>query len=159
MAERFAELDVRWFEEPVPADDLAGLRLIRDRAPSGMEIAAGEYGYDLNYFREMLAAGAVDCLQADGTRCAGLSGFLAAGTLAHSFGLQLSAHCAPAFHLHAACSLPNFRHLEYFHDHSRIEKMFFDGHVSPVNGEMHPDLSRPGLGLELKQVDVEQLRI
>jgi len=64
----FTEFDVSWFEEPVSSDDLDGLRLLRDRAPAGMEIAAGEYGYDLFYFRRMLEAGAVDVLQADATR-------------------------------------------------------------------------------------------
>jgi L-alanine-DL-glutamate epimerase-like enolase superfamily enzyme len=157
MAERFAELDVKWFEEPVPSDDLAGLRLLRDRAPAGMDIAAGEYGYDLPYFREMLQAQAVDCLQADGTRCGGITGFLAAAALCQSFGLELSAHCAPAFHLHPCCAVVAFQHLEYFHDHARIEQMLFDGAVRPVQGELHPDLSRPGLGLELKKVDLERL--
>ena len=73
----FAELGVTWFEEPVSSDDLDGLRLLRDRAPAGMDIAAGEYGYDLFYFRRMLEAGAVDVLQADATRCGGITGFLA----------------------------------------------------------------------------------
>ena len=44
MAECFADEQVTWFEEPVSSDDLAGLRLLRDRAPAGMAIAAGEYG-------------------------------------------------------------------------------------------------------------------
>jgi len=157
MAERFAELNIKWFEEPVPSDDLTGLRLLRDRAPAGMDIAAGEYGYDLPYFREMLQAQAVDCLQADGTRCGGITGFLAAALLCRSFGLELSAHCAPAFHLHACCAVLAFRHLEYFHDHARIEQMAFDGAMQPVGGELRPDLSRPGLGLALKEVDLERL--
>ena len=78
FAERFAELGVSWFEEPVIADDLEGLRLLRDRGPAGMDIAAGEYGYDLPYFRRMLEAGAVDVLQADASRCGGITGFLQA---------------------------------------------------------------------------------
>ena len=61
QAEAFAELDVRWFEEPVSSDDLDGLRLLRDRAPAGMDIAAGEYGYDLFYFRRMLEAARWTC--------------------------------------------------------------------------------------------------
>ena len=40
-----------WFEEPVSSDDLDGLRLLRDRAPAGIAITAGEYGYDAPYFR------------------------------------------------------------------------------------------------------------
>lgn len=155
FAEEFARLGVSWFEEAVSSDDLTGLRLLRDRAPAGMDIAAGEYGYDLPYFRRMLEAGAVDVLQADATRCAGITGFLAAGVLSEAFGLPLSAHTAPALHLAPCCAVPNLRHLEYFHDHVRIERMFFDGAVTPVKGVLHPDLSRPGLGLEFKRKDAE----
>jgi L-alanine-DL-glutamate epimerase-like enolase superfamily enzyme len=153
QADRFAELGVSWFEEPVSSDDLEGLRLLRDRAPAGMEIAAGEYGYDLFYFRRMLEAGAVDVLQADATRCAGVTGFLRAGALCEARGLPLSAHCGPSVHAHPACALPNFRHLEYFHDQARIEHMLFDGVLEPIGGALRPDLSRPGLGLEFKRQD------
>ena len=153
QAGRFAEEGVSWFEEPVSSDDLDGLRLLRDRAPAGMEIAAGEYGYDLPYFRRMLEAGAVDVLQADATRCAGITGFLRVGALCEARGLPLSAHCAPSLHVHPACSLPSFRHLEYFHDHDRIEHMLFDGAPTPEGGSLRPDLARPGLGLEFKRRD------
>jgi len=153
QAQKFAELDVHWFEEPVSSDDLDGLRLIRDRAPAGMDIAAGEYGYDSFYFRRMLDAGAVDVLQADGTRCAGITGFLQAAALCQSHCLRLSAHTAPAWHTHVCCAAIPVIHLEYFHDHVRIERMFFDGTPEPVQGTLRPDLSRPGLGLELKRSD------
>ena len=118
LAASFADLGVTWFEEPVSSDDLDGLRLLRDRAPAGIEIAAGEYGYDIFYFQRMIEAGAVDVLQADATRCGGITGFLQAGTLCAASCLELSAHCAPSLHVHAACAMPNFRHLEYFHDHA-----------------------------------------
>lgn len=154
LATFFEEEGVTWFEEPVSSDDLEGLRLIRDRAPAGMEIAAGEYGYDLGYFRRMLEAGAVDVLQADATRCAGITGFLRVGALCESRGLPLSAHCGPSLHVHPCCALPNFRHLEYFHDHARIEQMVFDGALIPRDGVLTPDLSRPGMGLELRRADV-----
>ena len=159
QAEIFAESGVIWFEEPVSSDDLEGLRLIRDRAPAGMEIAAGEYGYDLWYFQRMLEAGAVDVLQADATRCAGISGFLRVGALCEARSLQLSSHCGPALHVHACCSLPNFRHMEYFHDHVRIERMFFDGVLTPIHGELRPDRSRPGIGLTFKRSDAQQYAI
>ncbi len=148
-----SESGVTWFEEPVPSDDLEGLRLIRDRAPAGMDIAAGEYGYDLWYFRHMLEAGAVDVLQADVTRCAGITGFMRVGALVEARSMQLSSHCGPALHVHPCCAVPNFRHMEYFHDHVRIERMFFDGVLTPINGELRPDLSRPGIGLEFKRSD------
>lgn len=156
QAEIFAEYDVRWFEEPVSSDDLEGLRLLRDRAPAAMDIAAGEYGYDIFYFRRMLAAGAVDVQQADITRCGGVTALLQVGALCEAHNLPLSGHTAPALHTHVGCAIPAFCNLEYFHDHVRIERMFFDGFPELVNGELHPDLSRPGLGLELKRADTEQ---
>jgi L-alanine-DL-glutamate epimerase-like enolase superfamily enzyme len=159
QAERFRKLDVTWFEEPVSSDDLKGLRFLRDRGPAGMEIAAGEYGYDLPYFRRMLEHGAVDVLQADATRCAGVTGFLQADSLCQAFGLPLSAHTAPSLHNHLCCAALAARNVEYFHDHVRIEQMIFDGAARADRGEIKPDLARPGLGLELKRPDVEKYRV
>jgi L-alanine-DL-glutamate epimerase-like enolase superfamily enzyme len=159
LAGAFAELGVRWFEEPVSSDDLEGLRLIRDRAPAGMEIAAGEYGYTSWYFRRMLEAGAVDVLQADATRCAGISGFLRVGALCEARSLPLSAHCGPSLHAHPCCTLPSVRHIEYFHDHERIEHMLFDGAATPVGGALRPDRARPGMGLEFKRKDAARFLV
>jgi L-alanine-DL-glutamate epimerase-like enolase superfamily enzyme len=153
FAEFCATQDVQWFEEPVSSDDLAGLRLLRDRVPAPIEIAAGEYAFDLDNIRQMLEAGAVDVQQADATRCCGISGFLAAGTLCGAHHVDLSAHCAPSLHVHPACAIPNFRHVEYFHDHVRIEAMLFDGAAGARDGAIAPDLSRPGLGIEFKHAD------
>ncbi len=159
FAESFASLGVTWFEEPVPSDDLEGLRLLRDRAPAGLEIAAGEYGYDTPYFRRMLEAGAVDVLQADATRAGGITGFLQTAALCEARGVPLSAHCAPSLHAHVGCSAVPLRHIEYFHDHVRIEQALFDGALSPVGGALEPDWSRPGLGLEWKGRDAERYAI
>jgi L-alanine-DL-glutamate epimerase-like enolase superfamily enzyme len=156
LAERFAEHDVRWFEEPVSSDDLASLRLLRERAPATMEIAAGEYCYTLDDIRRMLEAQAVDVQQADATRCGGITGFMAAGVLCAAHHRDLSAHCAPAIHLHVACAVPRLRHLEWFHDHVRIEHMLFDGAPVPRDGAIRPDPARPGLGIALKRQDAER---
>jgi L-alanine-DL-glutamate epimerase-like enolase superfamily enzyme len=154
-----AESGVTWFEEPVSSDDLEGLHLMRNRAPAGMDIAAGEYGYDLWYFRRMLEANAVDVLQADATRCAGITGFIRTASLCESRSMQLSSHCGPSLHVHPCCAIPNFRHMEYFHDHVRIEHMFFDGVLDPVHGELRPDRSRPGMGLELKRSEAARYAV
>ena len=156
MAELFSSRGVSWFEEPVSSDDLDGLRLIRDHAPSGMEIAAGEYGYDIFYFRRMLASGAVDVQQADVTRCGGITAFLQVAALCAAHNIPLSGHTAPALHTHVACAITPFKNLEYFHDHVRIEQMFFDGLPALVDGELRPDLSAPGTGLQLKRADAEK---
>jgi L-alanine-DL-glutamate epimerase-like enolase superfamily enzyme len=156
MAETFAANRVGWFEEPVSSDDLEGLRLIRDRAPACMDIAAGEYGYERDYYRRMLAAGAVDVVQADVTRCGGVTGFLQVAALAEAHHIELSGHCAPALHLHAACAAPGLRHLEWFHDHVRIEHMLFEGAPLPKDGKIAPDVTRPGCGLAFKHKDAEK---
>jgi L-alanine-DL-glutamate epimerase-like enolase superfamily enzyme len=158
LAAQFAERGVRWFEEPVSSDDLAGLRLVRDRAPAGMDVTAGEYGYDLPYFRNMLRSGAVDCLQADVTRCGGITAFLRVGALADADCLDVSSHCAPQVSAHACSGLWHLRHLEYFADHIRLESMFFDGVLRPIDGALRPDPDRLGLGIEFKRSDAEQFR-
>jgi L-alanine-DL-glutamate epimerase-like enolase superfamily enzyme len=157
LAERFrADARVSWFEEPVSSDDLEGLRLLRDRAPAGMAIAAGEYGYDAPYFRRMLEAQAVDVQQADVTRCAGITELLRVDGLCRARGVPLSLHCGPSIHLHPGLALEQLVHLEYFHDHVRIEHLLFDGVVEPRDGALWPDLDRPGIGLELKRKDAER---
>jgi L-alanine-DL-glutamate epimerase-like enolase superfamily enzyme len=155
-AETFAAAGVTWFEEPVSSDDLEGLRFVRDRAPHGMDVAAGEYGYDLYYFRRMLDAGAVDVLQADASRCAGITGLLHVGGLCDAYNMPLSAHTAAALHLHPCCAIARVRHLEYFHDHERIERMLFDGVPEPLAGMLRPDVSRPGFGFEFKRADASR---
>jgi L-alanine-DL-glutamate epimerase-like enolase superfamily enzyme len=159
LAQKFREDDVRWFEEPVSSDDLEGLRLIRDHGPAGMDIAAGEYGYDATYFRRLLEAGAVDVLQADATRCGGITGFMQADALCLARSMPLSAHTAPSVHMHVCCAAPRAIHLEYFHDHARIERMFFDGALEPYDGELAPDLTGLGLGLELRRRDADKFKI
>lgn len=159
MAEAFREHRVSWYEEPVSSDDLAGLHWLRDRVPAGIEVSAGEYGYDLPYFRRMLEAGAVDVLQADLTRCAGITGFCDVAALCAAYSIPLSTHCAPALHLHPACSAGPVRHLEYFHDHARIESMLFEGVIDPLDGELSPNLTLPGLGLTLKRGEAERYRL
>jgi L-alanine-DL-glutamate epimerase-like enolase superfamily enzyme len=158
-AAAFTEYNVSWFEEPVTSDNLDGLRFIKEHAPQKINIAAGEYGYNLPYFDRMLHAGAVDILQADATRCGGISYFMKAGYLAEAFQIPFSSHCAPALHLHAALALPSFYIAEYFYDHVRIESMLFDGINAPVNGFIFSDLQRHGMGFEFKYADAEKYKI
>ena len=148
---------VTWFEEPVSSDDLPGLREVRDQC--GIDVAAGEYGYSPWYYAPMIAAHAVDCVQADATRCGGITGWLAVADLAAANHLEVSGHCAPNLHAHVAIGVPNLRHLEYFHDHVRIEEMLFDGALSPCHGALRPDDEAPGLGVTFKEADAEQFRV
>ncbi len=157
MAHFYEDIGVTWFEEPVSSDHLDALAEIR--AQTSIDVTAGEYGYDLFYFNAMCEAGAVDCLQADISRCAGVTEWLRVAALAESHGLQISGHCAQSLHLHPALSVDNIRHLEYFADHARLDRILFDGVLDPTDGVLRPDLSRPGLGLELKHADAEPYRV
>ncbi len=155
-AEWFAGAGVTWLEEPVSSEDLEGLRLIRDRGPAGLSIAAGEYSWNLFYSGGLIEAGAVDVLQADVTRCSGITDFLRVDGLCKARSMPFSAHCAPQVHAHAGCAMETLIHCEYFHDHARIESLLFDGALSPENGVITPDPDRPGLGIELKRGEAER---
>jgi L-alanine-DL-glutamate epimerase-like enolase superfamily enzyme len=155
IADHLEALGVVYFEEPVSSDDLAGLHLIRERTT--LSVAAGEYGYDVAYFQHMLDARAVDILQADATRCLGITGFLQADALADAYGTPLSAHCAPSIHAQAGAAARRLVHVEHFFDHVRFEALVFDGAPRVQDGELVLDTARPGLGLELRgRRDVER---
>jgi L-alanine-DL-glutamate epimerase-like enolase superfamily enzyme len=154
FAEQIAELHVTWFEEPVSSLDTTGLRLVRDNAPVGMEVAAGEYASEAPDFLALVDC--VDCLQADVTRCGGITGVLTAGALAAAHELDLSGHTSPTIHAHALCAVPRLRHLEWFHDHVRVERLLFDGVLEPHGGVLRPDAERPGLGVEFRRSDAER---
>jgi L-alanine-DL-glutamate epimerase-like enolase superfamily enzyme len=159
LAEKLAEYHVTWFEEPVSSDDWEGLNFIRGNLPKSIEVAAGEYIYDVIQARRMLDAGAVDVLQADVTRC-GVSNFLAIGSMCEAFQMPFSAHTAPALHAHLACSVNRVRHVEYFHDHVRIERLFFEGATTQQRGgSLAPDFSAPGHGLDFKAKEAARFRI
>jgi L-alanine-DL-glutamate epimerase-like enolase superfamily enzyme len=151
-----ASYGVTWFEEPVSSQDLAGLAVIRNQITA--DVAAGEYSWTPADSARLLQAGAVDCLQIDVTRCGGITGFMAAAGLAYGHNTPVSGHWAPNAHVHVASATPNLRHLEYFHDHQRIEGMLFDGALNPAGGVLTPDLRRPGHGLAFKAADAERFR-
>jgi L-alanine-DL-glutamate epimerase-like enolase superfamily enzyme len=159
QAQAFAQFNVAWFEEPVIATDFDGLRLLRDRAPPGMAISGGEYGYELDYFRRALTAQIHDVMQADATRCGGISGFLSVAALCAAHSTPLSSHCAPALHLHIACAAKPVCHVEYFHDHVRLEQRLFDGVQIPCAGRLKPDRARAGFGLEFKAADAQEFLV
>ncbi|WP_349897631.1 enolase C-terminal domain-like protein [Parafrigoribacterium soli] len=156
IAHAAEDVALHWFEEPVSSDDLDGLREVRNAVAA--DVAAGEYGFDLTYFRRMCQAQSVDCLQVDASRCGGITEWLRAAAVAASFGLEVSGHCGPHLHAHVAAATPNLRHLEWFHDHVRIETMFFDGTLDPSGGTITPR-DEPGNGLTLRESDAEKYRI
>lgn len=155
----YGRLGVKWFEEPVTSDDLDGLKFIKNNSPSNIEITAGEYGYNLHYFKHMLENKAVDVLQADVTRCCGITTLLQVDTLCSAYNVPLSTHTAPALHLHPSLAMRSFIHSEYFYDHVRIENMLFEGVRQPEDGKLIPDFSAAGNGLVFKWKDAEKYAV
>jgi L-alanine-DL-glutamate epimerase-like enolase superfamily enzyme len=151
----YDDLGVAWFEEPVSSDDLAGLATVR--AAVAADVAAGEYADDATYVARM-AAGAVDCLQLDVTRCGGYTGWIRCAAVAAGHQLDVSGHCAPSVTIPIAAATPNLRHLEYFHDHVRIERMLFDGAEDPVDGRLVPNAG-PGHGLAVRGDVLDSYRV
>jgi L-alanine-DL-glutamate epimerase-like enolase superfamily enzyme len=159
FADQTLDLDISWFEEPVSSDDVGGLQTVRSRAPAGMDIAAGEYVFTIDDARALLGGQAVDVLQADVTRCGGITGFLNVVSLAQANHIEISAHCAPSMHRHVASAALGLRHIEWFHDHVRIEQMLFDGAPVVESGTIAPDFTRSGHGLEFKASDAERYHL
>jgi L-alanine-DL-glutamate epimerase-like enolase superfamily enzyme len=157
VAAELDELGVLWFEEPVSSDDLAGLREVRSRARA--DVTAGEYGFDLAYFERMVAAGAVDCVQVDVTRCGGITELLRVAAVAAAHGLDVSGHCAPHLHAGVLAATPNARHLEWFHDHVRTERLLFDATLDPVGGDLSPRDDVAGNGLDWRVEAAQEYRI
>ncbi|MGH3414327.1 MAG: enolase C-terminal domain-like protein [Marmoricola sp.] len=149
VGRRLDERNVTWFEEPVSSDDKPGLAQVR--AAVDCDVTAGEYATDGYEFARLCPV--VDCLQVDATRCGGITGWLDACALARTRGLEVSGHCAPYLHAAVAAATPNLRHLEYFHDHVRIERRFLDGTSPTADGELSlPD--GPGHGLSVRTSDL-----
>ncbi len=156
VMERVADLDVRWLEEPVSSDDLAGLRRVRDAVRP--DVTAGEYASDLSAVQRLCAAEAVDCLQLDVTRIGGITEWRRAAAVAAAHQLQVSGHCAPAASLAVAAATPNLRHLEWFHDHTRVEALLLDGTGDAAGGSV-PLADVPGHGLRLREDRADAYRV
>ncbi|GAA2092959.1 enolase C-terminal domain-like protein [Microlunatus panaciterrae] len=157
VASTLDALDVGWFEEPVSSDDLDGLRSVRGRTRA--DVAAGEYGYDLVYFQRLCSAGALDCVQVDVSRCGGITELLRIAAVAAAYNLDISGHCAPYLHAPVLAAVPNLRHLEWFHDHVRIERQFFAGATAPDHGSLALSDDVVGNGLTWLPEVAESFRV
>ncbi len=159
MAAVFGEAGVSWFEEPVSSDHLEEMRAVRSGVPRGMAVAAGEYAWDWFDVRRLLESGAIDVLQIDATRCLGITGFMGAARLCQAYGMPLSTHTAPTLHAVLGAAATPVIHLEYFHDHARIEEMLLEGFRVPERGALAPGRGAPGIGFALKSQEAQRYAV
>jgi L-alanine-DL-glutamate epimerase-like enolase superfamily enzyme len=157
MSKRFEQYDVRWFEEPVLADDIQGLATI-SRATT-IPVATGEHEYTKYGFKELITQGGADIVQPDVGRVGGVTEWMKVAHLAHAFNLPVAPHAVQLVHLHLACATPNLRVVEYLGVSEETDKIFFTEFPEPKNGMWSPYPDRPGLGLELDPKAVEKYRV
>jgi D-galactarolactone cycloisomerase len=157
FARRMADYDVHWFEEPVLADDIAGLAAIA-RAID-IPVATGEHEYTKYGFKSLLEAGGADIVQPDVGRVGGVTEWLKVAHLAHAFNLPVAPHAVQLVHLHLACATPNLKVVEYLGVSEETDKIFYTEFPEPKNGLWSPYPDRPGLGLELNPHTVERYAV
>jgi L-alanine-DL-glutamate epimerase-like enolase superfamily enzyme len=151
ISEIFAKSNVTWFEQPIDPFNLDGMRELKHRLPAGMNLASGEYIYDLSDLQYGIENQSQDFIQLDATRCKGITGFIKSANTCEASRIPISSHCGPSAHVALGCAFRNFKHIEYFYDHSRIEKLFFDGVIDVKDGFLSPDPKALGHGLTLKK--------
>jgi L-alanine-DL-glutamate epimerase-like enolase superfamily enzyme len=158
ISHEFARSGVSWYEQPILPSDLEALEELKRRLPPGMNLASGEYIYDLSELSYRLKFRAQHFIQLDSTRCKGITGFVKAVNSCELSDVPVSSHCAPSLHVALGCAFKNFKHIEYFFDHSRIENLIFTGVPQVQNGCLSPQTSKPGNGLELNRSVAEKYR-
>lgn len=132
---------VGWFEEPLPADDVAGhAQLARHTT---VPIAVGESMYSLSQFKDYLHAGAASIVQVDVARIGGITPWLKVAHLAEAHNLMVCPHFLMELHLSLVCAVPNAKWLEYIPQLDGITK----GQMQIRDGVAYVR-NDPGLGIQ-----------
>jgi L-alanine-DL-glutamate epimerase-like enolase superfamily enzyme len=146
LANRIREFDITFFEEPVFADDIAGLA--RFKRGTDIPLATGEHEYTKFGVRDLVANEAADIVQVDGARAGGYTEMLKCAAITQAWNLKFAPHAMENIHLQLVAALPNALFLERLLMFEELTAKVFDNAPVPVDGFMHvPDL--PGLGLRL----------
>lgn len=144
----FADLDLFWLEEPLPADDIEGHReLARSTA---IPLAVGESMYAPAQFKEYLQRGATSIVQVDVARIGGITPWLKVARLAETYNVDVSPHFLMELHLPLVCAISN----GLFVEHIPQLRAVTTSDISIVDGHARPS-DRPGLGIDW---DHEQLK-
>lgn len=148
----FEKLDIFWFEEPLPAEDVAGHRRLAES--TSVPVAVGESIYSVGHFREYLQSGAASIVQVDVARVGGITPWLKVAHLAEAFNVAVAPHFLMELHVSLCCAVPNALYLEHIPQLravTRSELAIRDGRA------LAP--STPGLGIEWDLDAVDALRV
>ncbi|MFI6080523.1 mandelate racemase/muconate lactonizing enzyme family protein [Streptomyces sp. NPDC051217] len=151
-ARTFEQLDIAWFEEPLPAEDVAGhVRLARSTT---VPVAVGESIYSVGHFAEYLSAGAAGIVQVDVARVGGITPWLKVAHAAEAFNVMVAPHFLMELHASLACAVPAGMYVEYIPQLGAITRsamVIEDGCVVPPE--------TPGLGIEWDEDAIADLRV
>jgi L-alanine-DL-glutamate epimerase-like enolase superfamily enzyme len=151
-ARAFEPLDLAWFEEPLPADDVSGH--IRLAQSTSIPIAVGESMYSVPQFREYLERGAASIIQVDVARVGGITPWLKVAHLAEAFNVALCPHFLMELHVSLTAAIPNGRYVEHIPQLravTRTEMEIVEGRA------LAPEA--PGLGIDWDADAIENRRV
>jgi L-alanine-DL-glutamate epimerase-like enolase superfamily enzyme len=148
-ASAYAELALAWFEEPLPAEDIAGHAELASMAP--MPIAVGESLYHPSHFREYLERRACSIVQVDCARVGGITPWLKVAHLAETFNLAVCPHFLMELHVSLAAAVPNGAWVEYIPQLDAIAS----SRLAIDEGYAVPPRS-PGLGIAWDEGAIER---
>jgi len=145
-------LDIAWFEEPMPADDV--LEHARLAASTSVPIAVGESLYSVSQFKDYLVSGGASIVQVDVARIGGITPWMKVAHLAEAFNVPVCPHFLMELHVSLVCAIPNAPWLEHIPqlgslvgEGLRIE----DGHAWPSEA--------PGLGIDWDRRAIDAARV
>jgi L-alanine-DL-glutamate epimerase-like enolase superfamily enzyme len=151
-ARMFEEVDVFWFEEPLPAEDISGHA--RLAASTSIPIAIGESLYSPSHFREYLQSGGAGIIQVDAARIGGITPWLKTAHLAEAFNVKVAPHFLMELHVSLAAAVPNALYVEHIPQLRAItteEIRISKGHAVPP--------WKPGIGIAWDREAMEELRV
>jgi L-alanine-DL-glutamate epimerase-like enolase superfamily enzyme len=151
-ARLFEEIDLFWFEEPLPAEDIGGHA--RLAASTSVPIAVGESLYSPSHFREYLTSGGAGIVQPDVARIGGITPWLKTAHLAETFNVKVAPHFLMELHVSLAAAIPNALYVEYIPQLRAIttaEMDIVDGYaIAP---------SEPGIGIAWDREAIARQRV
>lgn len=162
MGRAMEAVDIRWFEEPVPTDDLAGYA--RLHAMTDTPLARGETDFGLWTLGEVIERRLIDVVQPDLARCGGITGARHVWTQAYFANIAFAPHTgfsgglSQLAALHTAAASMSLLALEYMFIDNPAREIFVGGYPRPVNGRLAAP-EAPGLGLELDFDLIEQFSV
>ena len=151
-AAAFAPFDLAWLEEPLPAEDVAGHRQLRES--TAIPVAVGESMYHLSQFREYLEQGACSIVQPDVARIGGITPWIKVAHLAEGFDVPVCPHFLMELHVSLCAAVPNAAWVEYIPQLDDITS----SRIRVEGGYAYPP-DTPGLGIEWDWQEITQRQI